>query len=381
MSQIKALEAIPDVSFIGDTTLQQVQETMLRDYVSEYSRITGKSVELAPADPMRLVLQATSLLLYQALQGVERAGRQNLLKYAEGGALDNLAALRNCTRLPAQKATTTLQFTINPQPVIVNIPGGTRVVTESGVYFATTEYVEIPAGAQTADVPAVALIEGDAGNGIPAGTAMEIVDPLPYLTGAINTVQTAGGSNVETDDELTERVFRAPGAFSVAGPAAGYEYFARRFRSDIADVKVFSPAPEQVTVLFLLDGGALPNGSDLQAMEDYLSDGAIRPLCDRVTAAAPAEQDYSIDLTYYINRSDRARADAVQAAVGQAVESYKSWQRTLGRDVNASELIQRVMAAGAKRVEIRKPAFASVDENKIARLASQEVVYGGLEDD
>lgn len=88
------------------------------------------------------------------------------------------------------------------------------------------------------------------------------------------------------------------------------------------------------------------------------------------------------NLTYYINRSDSARAVAIQAAVAQAVEEYKTWQRTIGRDVNPSQLAAMVMEAGAKRVTVTAPTFAAVAATKVAALAgSATVTYGGLEDD
>lgn len=88
------------------------------------------------------------------------------------------------------------------------------------------------------------------------------------------------------------------------------------------------------------------------------------------------------NLTYYINRSDSARAVAIQAAVAQAVEEYKTWQRTIGRDVNPSQLAAMVMEAGAKRVTVTAPTFAAVAATKVAALTgSATVTYGGLEDD
>lgn len=95
-----------------------------------------------------------------------------------------------------------------------------------------------------------------------------------------------------------------------------------------------------------------------------------------------AHNVHQINLTYYINRSDSARAVAIQAAVAQAVEEYKTWQRTIGRDVNPSQLAAMVMEAGAKRVTVTAPTFAAVAATKVAALTgSATVTYGGLEDD
>ena len=69
-------------------------------------------------------------------------------------------------------------------------------------------------------------------------------------------------------------------------------------------------------------------------------------------------------------------------ALAQAVEEYKTWQRTIGRDVNPSQLAAMVMEAGAKRVTVTAPTFAAVAATKVAALTgSATVTYGGLEDD
>lgn len=119
----------------------------------------------------------------------------------------------------------------------------------------------------------------------------------------------------------------------------------------------------------------------ISGLQAYLSGKTIRPMTDKLTVKAPEEVTYSINLTYYINRSDSARAVAIQAAVARR-GGYKTWQRTIGRDVNPSQLAAMVMEAGAKRVTVTAPTFAAVAATKVAALTgSATVTYGGLEDD
>ena len=71
-----------------------------------------------------------------------------------------------------------------------------------------------------------------------------------------------------------------------------------------------------------------------------------------------------------------------QARVDAAIQDFISWQTTeIGRDINPTELIRRVREAGAKRVLLTSPVFATVQETEVARLGSKKVTYGGLEDD
>ena len=120
----------------------------------------------------------------------------------------------------------------------------------------------------------------------------------------------------------------------------------------------------------------------INGLKGYLNDKTIRPMTDLVNVSAPEEVPYTIGLTYYINRSDSAKAVTIQAAVAQAVEDYKTWQRTIGRDINPSKLVALVMAAGAKRVTVTAPTYTAVAATKASALQGEAVIsYGGLEDD
>ena len=56
------------------------------------------------------------------------------------------------------------------------------------------------------------------------------------------------------------------------------------------------------------------------------------------------------------------------------------WQKSkLGRDVNPSELIRRIMDAGAKRVVVTAPAYAVVSETQVAVAKTTNVSLGGME--
>ena len=105
-------------------------------------------------------------------------------------------------------------------------------------------------------------------------------------------------------------------------------------------------------------------------------------MTDLVRVAAPQEVQYTINLTYYINRSDSAKAVTIQAEVAKAVDNYKAWQRAIGRDINPSQLVRMVMDAGAKRVMVTEPEYTPVDAIKVSALQGDAVInYGGLEDD
>lgn len=379
---IAELENLPEVSFIDNITLDEIQEQMESDYEEKYESLTGKACTLRRADPATLILYACSIQIFQALLFVDRAGKQDLLKYSYGEFLDNLAAIRGIIRMAALPAVTIVRFTLSEAvSEVVVIPEGTTV-TNGEIYFQTDEYAEIAAGDTSIDLPCTCQTDGADGNGIPAGEIKTLVDTLPYIKSVENIEATSGGADIEDDENLAERIYLAPSSYSVAGPDDAYEYFAMAYNQEITDVMVTSPEPTEVEIRFLVGDGEIPTQSIINGLKDYLQNGNIRPLTDKVDVLAPEQMPFNIALTYYINRSDSAKASAIQSAVGTAVEEYIKWQTyTIGRDINPSELIKRIIEAGAKRVEITSPIFTTIPPGTVARIGTKTVTYGGLEDD
>lgn len=382
MSDIKEFSTVPDVSFIDNITLEQVRDEVVADYIEQYTAITGKAPEIHPGTPERLMLYVIANQSHHALQYVDTAAKMGLLKYSIGDFLDNLGNNRGLTRRPATHAATTLQFTLaDIRPSATGFPGGTRVSNEIGQYFATDEYMEIPAGQQIGTVRATAQTAGETENGIIPGGLKKLVDPVPYVGEVTNLTTTSGGAAIESDDDFTLRIYNSPAGYSVAGPSEAYQYHAKNAVPNVGDIIAHSPEAAHVDIVFIMEDGSTPTPEQIAQVEEALSDEQIRPIADRVKAMAPTEQAYDIGMTYYISRSDADRAVSIQAAVVAAVEEFKSWQRKIGRDITPSKLIQLVMAAGAKRVEVTAPAFQPVSKYDIGKLGAEAVTYGGLEDD
>lgn len=382
--EMNAVKNLPEISFIDNKTIDQVRQEMVADYESYISEATGQTVTLERSSVHRMELYAAAAQIYQAMQYIDRQGKQSILKYSYSDFLDNLAAFKGVTRNPATPATTTLRFTLSAErDTATGIPQGTRISTAGSIYFATDVYAEIPAGSTTVDVPATCTVAGTDGNGFAVGELSTIVDPIPYVASVSNTTATEGGAEIESDDDLAERVFLAPGAYSTAGPEDGYLYHAKAYSAAIGDVVATSDqAAGTVDIVFIMADGSTPGEEMIEGLEGYLQGKTIRPMTDLVRVAAPQEVPYTINLTYYINRSDSAQAVTIQQEVAAAVERYKTWQRAIGRDINPSQLVRMIMDAGAKRVTVTAPAYTAVDATKVSALQEDAVIsYGGLEDD
>lgn len=376
-------ENFPDISFIDDCTVDEVQAQMIADYQERYNELTGKKVSLAKADPYRLIMYACAMQIYQAMQYADYSGKMSFLKYANEDYLDNLAALRGVKRIEATAATTTLKFSIDSAlGSVVAIPEGTRVTNGDFVYFATDEYAEIPAGQTSVTVLATCTDAGTVGNGFEAGEFTVLVNTLPYISEVTNIDATSGGADEESDDNLKDRIFNAPASYSTAGSAAAYEYHVKSVDPTINDVVVDSSSPGTVDIYFTCEGGQLPKDALIEKVKDYLSDNNIRPLTDNVTVQAPNTEEYNVAFTYYISTSDKSMVSSIQAEIETAVSVYNTWQtEKIGRDINPSYLIQKVMDAGAKRVTVTSPLFTVLEKSTVATLGTVTMTYGGLEDD
>ena len=382
MALIDEIANLPDVSFIDNVTLDQIQAQLVSDYISKYEELTGETAELTRADPVSLILYACSVQIFQAMLYVDRAGKQDLLKYSYGEFMDNLAALKGITREPAKPAVVTMRFSLQAiRPEAVGIPAGTRV-SNGEIYFETDEYAEIPSGDTYIDVTATCQTDGEEGNGIIAGEINVLTDPIPYVASVVNTESTAGGADIEDDDTLASRIYMAPSKYSVAGPEEAYRYWITQFNSSISDVYLDSPEAGQVLIEFILEGGQLPNEAMISALGTYLTNENIRPLTDLVLIQAPATASFNVSVQYWINKSDTNQAASIQAKVNQAVEDYILWQQSkIGRDINPDMLVSKIKDAGAKRCVVTYPVYAVVPDSSIARLGSKTVTYGGIEND
>ena len=233
MSELNTTK-FPEISFIDNSTIDEVLTAMINDFLDKYEEETGERISLAKANPYRLIMYACAVQIYQAMQYADYAGKMSFLTYANGEYLDNLAALRGISRKTATPAKTTLQFSIESAiSSAVAIPAGTRVTNGNDVYFATDEYAEIPAGQTSISVTATCTEAGTVGTGFAVGEFSTLVNTIAYVANATNTVETYGGAEAESDEDLKERIYEAPGGYSTTGPNDAYIFHTKNASADI----------------------------------------------------------------------------------------------------------------------------------------------------
>lgn len=349
------------------------------DIITTYEAIAGRT--LASGDPVRLFLESVAAIIINQRAIIDFAAKQNLLSYAQGTYIGYLAELVGVERLPPQPAATTVQFTLSAaQGAVFTIPTGTQVAAGLLV-FATIEDLDIPIGSTTGTVTAECTTAGIAGNDLLPGQIRTLVEPIAYVESVTNTTTSNGGAEEEGDESLVDRIRLAPASFSVAGPRDAYVYWALSANQGIIDVAVSSPTPGKVDVRPLMEGGELPGQEVLDQVTAVLSADTVRPLTDDVQVQAPVASNYSVNVKYWLRSSDANKSATLQAAVEAAADGYVLWQKSvIGRDINPDELVQRMMEAGAKRVEITTPVFTVLDETEVAQETSVTAAYQGMED-
>ena len=347
-----------------------------------YETISNK--KLYPADPVRLILETVAYVVAILKNDINYTGKQNLLAYAKGEHLDKLGELLGVKRLQATSAITTLKFSVSkPLSFDVVIPKGTRATPDNKIFFGTIDEAKIKAGNTSVEVQARCQMAGTVGNGFLPFQINRLVDVVPYVDSVENISVSYGGSDIESDEHLRERIRLAPESFSNAGSKGAYIFHTKSTHQDIEDVSVFSPSAGVVKVVFLMKNGELPTSDLIQLVSDYLNSETVRPLTDKVVVEAPSVVSYDIDFTYFVQKKFSALISSIKTQVQQAVENFVFYQKSkIGRDVLPEELISRLKSIkGVYHIELNSPNFMEISNNQVAFASNVSFSYGGLVDD
>lgn len=349
--------------------------------VSTVESILGRT--LARADPLRIFLRGVELVIMQQRLLIDECAKQNLLAYATGDNLEHIGALVGVYRVQPVPAVCTMRFQLSAvRSTVTILPKGLRLTAGDNVYFTLDEDLIFLSGETVKEASATCETSGVIGNGYAIGEINKIVDPQPFLYSAVNITESAGGSDIEDDESLRDRIHEAPESFSNAGSTGAYRWHTFNASPLISDVAIVSPTPGVVQVYPLLAGGELPTEEIIRAVEEALNDRAVRPLTDKVEVLSPTVVEYEVDLDFWIAQSDATSAATIEQKAELAGAEYVMWQRAvLGRDIEPSELIYRLRQAGIKRLVLRKPDFRAVGSTELALAASVRLLYRGLEAD
>ncbi|MGP9788948.1 baseplate assembly protein [Roseinatronobacter sp. NSM] len=162
---------------------------------------------------------------------------------------------------------------------------------------------------------------------------------------------------MESDTRLRDRVQLALQAYSSAGPAGAYRYWAMTATPEVLDVMVDSPAPGDVRVIVLKDPASdLEDSAFTAAVTGMVTREDIRVLCDNVYVTLAEPVAFEVQATIeFLSGPDPA---PVLAAAQSAVQAYIEDRFRLGASVTRSGLIAALHREGVKDVSLSSPAIS-----------------------
>ena len=307
---------------------------VLNSMVTAFEAATGRTLYPAQVEQLLINLYAYREILDR--NAIQYCGLQNLLAFAVYPMLDYLGEYLDCNRLPAQYATTILQFTLTAaQSSDTTIPSGTQIGTQDGLnIFATTSALTIAAGQTIGTVAAQCTTAGLSGNGYIPGQVSVMLGSFPLVASVTNTTTTANGTDGEPagttagDNHYRTRIQAAPNNLPTAGPSGQYRSLALDVSSTIVDAQVpTNPTTPGTAQVYVLTGpvtqpsasrnsSGIASGTLLSAVQSALSAQTVRPLCDSVIVSAVTEVDYTVTgaITLYANASYSTIAAGITAA-------------------------------------------------------------------
>lgn len=139
------------------------------------------------------------------------------------------------------------------------------------------------------------------------------------VSGVTNTEKILGGSDVETDDELAQRILEKLQKPATSGNVFHYRQWAKEVNG-VGEVKVFplDNGPGTVTVMPITNTGRSPNSEIIQKVKAHIEEN--RPIGATVTVTAPAEKMIAVDAVLMLSPS--ASLDAVQTEYEKEFQQY-----------------------------------------------------------
>lgn len=374
----------PDYQFVNTDT-----ETLVTDLIAGYEQLTKTTVR--PASPEKLFIQWVASIILQERVMNNYTGNQNIPSRAVGAALDSLGELFHEQERPqAQAAVCTVRFYISEAlETAILIPSGSRVTDNNrDLFWETFSDVYVPIGATYVDAQVRCQTPGMIGNGYAVGQINTMVDVYDYYSACENITISDGGSDAATDEEYYELMRQSMDGYSCAGSMGGYEYFAKRVSTEIADVRANSPSPCRANIYVVMQDGSIASEEIKAAVQEACSKEYVRPMCDFVTVADPETVPFDIDFTYYIQSDAALSATEIQQKVAAAVQQYVDWQCVkFGRDILPDKLREYLNECGIKRISLNSPVYTSLRNGKdgtvpqVANVGTITINSGGYEDE
>jgi uncharacterized phage protein gp47/JayE len=292
-----------------------------------------------------VLIESLALEMAEAIVAVNRL---------PGAVLETLLLLAGVTKDYGAAPTATVSVTC-ADTLGHTIPAGTRLYLAtadgSGVVVMLVEPpgLEIPSGSSTGTVSVIGDVFTSAANGVPAGTGLAMVSPLPFIESVVLATAAADGRDPETDETWRDRGVNRLSRLSetlvlprhFVAAALEDANVSRAVAVDNTDPGTSGTGddPGHITVAVLGDGGAALSSAAKLEIEEALSAAALALLQVHVVDITIT----TVVMSIQIHLSDASDPDATTQAVKDAVAAYLdplTWE--YGTTVRRNEIISLV---------------------------------------
>lgn len=287
----------------------QTEEAIKQRMLGRISTDTDKSEGSFVNDAVAPV----SVELAQSYIQLERLLALAFAQTSSGNYLDMRAGEYGISRNMGSKAAGCVSFTGNNG---VAIPGGTQIQTGGGLIYTTTD-----SGILTEGILDLQVTAEDIGikYNVPAGSLIQLPVQVVGITGVTNIEPITGGSDIESDQSLLQRVLIKVRMPSTSGNANDYKLWALSV-SGIGDAKVFPvwDGPGTVKVI-VIDTEKKPANMNLVSSVSGVIENN-RPIGAKVDVAAA--QPLIIDINVTVVKDSSPPLEQIKEEVAVKVGGY-----------------------------------------------------------
>src|SRR6056297_414820 len=285
-------------------------------------------------------------------------------QYMSDDNLDALVEELGVARRGGDFATGEAEFTTQSARTV--IPEGTTVTTAldgdgGSLQFETIEEVVVPDGITVSPEVTIQAVESGEEYNLPEGEIVRVQSPPVGVTGVLNTNQTSGGTDIETNDELRARAKQAVPSSSLGGTTTGIRAFIRQNVEGVEEGDVIIDESVESTPPFvdvIVDGGS--SSAVIDAIETSRPTGIQHNLVRAET------------ITLGIERS--LMGTGINESIVEEDISEYIGELNIGENFYRNELVRTILNADDNIINVEKldTIIESVTEEKIVYNAGQD---------
>lgn len=311
------------------TTPSFLQNTSVDDFFRDMKSILPADIDVSEGSHEWNMLRPTALITAKMCQFIlPEVIKIFFPSWSYGDYLDQLATTRGMTRRAATASTGTITITGAANTVIpINSMFSTASInSDPSVDYVTLAEATIPPEG-TVEVDVECTKKGVVGN-TPANTIIFVASKITGIKSVINTDEITGGTEVESDASLIERIeeYDATQGQSFVGNPDDYKRWAKSV-DGVGEAVIISAQDDSgmVTIILTDANGAPANQPLREAVYNYImrpdSPGErLAPIGAFLTVSAPTELAISIKAT--IELKDGYNLEAVKSAFLQNLIAY-----------------------------------------------------------